>query len=42
MAAGDVTGLIEAAGKGDAAALQTLFARVYDELKQLARKQLAA
>ena len=42
MAAGDVTGLIEAAGKGDAAALQALFARVYDELKQLARKQLAA
>ncbi|HET8942502.1 MAG TPA: ECF-type sigma factor [Rudaea sp.] len=42
MGAGEVTGLIESAGKGDAAALQALFARVYDELKQLARKQLAA
>ena len=42
MAAGEVTELIEAAGKGDAAALQALFAQVYDELKQLARKQLAA
>jgi RNA polymerase sigma factor (TIGR02999 family) len=42
MAAGDVTALIEAAGSGDATAVQALFARVYDELKQLARKQLAA
>ena len=38
---GDVTALIDAAGSGDAAALQALFARVYDELKLLARKQLA-
>ena len=36
MVAGDVTALIEAAGKGDEAALQALLARVYDELKQLA------
>jgi RNA polymerase sigma factor (TIGR02999 family) len=42
MVAGEVTALIEAAGKGDEVALQALFARVYDELKQLARKQLAA
>lgn len=40
--AADVTTLIEAADHGDAAALQSLFARVYDELKFLARKQLAA
>lgn len=38
---GDVTALIEAANGGDAAALQALFTRVYDELKRLARKQLA-
>ncbi len=38
---GDVTALIEAASGGDAVALQTLFARVYDELKRVARKQLA-
>ena len=42
MAGGDVTLLIDAAGSGDAAALKLLFARVYDELKVLARKQLAA
>jgi RNA polymerase sigma factor (TIGR02999 family) len=42
MATGDVTALVEAAGDGDAQALQALFARVYDELKQQARKQLAA
>jgi RNA polymerase sigma factor (TIGR02999 family) len=39
---GEVTGLIEAAGNGDKAALHALFTRVYAELKQLARKQLAA
>jgi len=38
----DVTALIDAAGSGDATALKTLFAKVYDELKVLARKQLAA
>lgn len=37
---GDVTALIDAAGSGDPAALHALFARVYDELKLLARKQL--
>ena len=41
--AGDVTALIEAAsGGGDACALQALFERVYDELKVLARRQLAS
>jgi RNA polymerase sigma factor (TIGR02999 family) len=39
---GDVTALIRAAGNGDASALPALFERVYAELKQLARKQLAA
>jgi RNA polymerase sigma factor (TIGR02999 family) len=37
----DVTALIEAAGSGDAQALQALFGRVYAELKQIAHKQLA-
>jgi len=37
----DVTALIRAAGNGDAEVLKALFARVYVELKQLARKQLA-
>ena len=41
MASGDVTALIDAAGSGDPAALKALFARVYGELKVLARKQLA-
>jgi RNA polymerase sigma factor (TIGR02999 family) len=41
MGAGDVTALIEASNGGDPAARQALFARVYDELKQLAHKQLA-
>ncbi|MFT3790090.1 MAG: ECF-type sigma factor [Rudaea sp.] len=36
-----VTGLIQAANGGDADALRRLFARVYDELKRLARIQLA-
>ena len=40
VAGGDVTALIDAAGSGDATALKALFARVYDELKVLARKQL--
>lgn len=42
MAVGDVTALIEAAETGDAVAVKALFAHVYDELKLLARKQLAA
>jgi len=37
-----ITGLVNAASGGDPAALKALFARVYDELKLLARKQLAA
>ncbi len=39
--ADDVATLIEAANGGDPSAVQPLFARVYDELKVLARKQLA-
>ncbi len=42
MAGSDVTALIQAAGCGDAAALQALFGRVYAELKQMAHFQLAA
>jgi RNA polymerase sigma factor (TIGR02999 family) len=42
MESDDVTALIEAAGSGNADALKALFVRVYDELKLLARKQLAA
>lgn len=42
MAADDVAALIEAAETGDDAAVKALFAHVYDELKVLARKQLAA
>jgi RNA polymerase sigma factor (TIGR02999 family) len=42
VAESDVTALIQAAGSGDAAALQTLFGRVYAELKQMAHFQLAA
>ena len=38
----DVTQLVHAAGSGDAAALRTLFATVYDELKRLAHRQLVA
>lgn len=38
----DVTELVRAAGRGDAAALRALFAAVYDELKRLAHRQLAA
>jgi RNA polymerase sigma factor (TIGR02999 family) len=37
-----VTELIDAANRGDDAAMQALFTRVYGELKQLARRQLAA
>jgi len=40
--ADDVTALIDAANNGDARALQGLFVHVYDELKWLARRQLAA
>lgn len=39
--ADDVETLIDAASGGSAPAVQALFARVYDELKILARKQLA-
>jgi pantothenate kinase len=42
MSTNNVTALIEAAASGDAKAVQALFARVYDELKVLARKQLAS
>jgi RNA polymerase sigma factor (TIGR02999 family) len=42
VAASDVTALIQAAGSGDAAALQAVFGRVYGELKQMAHFQLAA
>lgn len=38
---GDITALVEAANGGDAQALSALFTRVYDELKLLARRQLA-
>ncbi|MBS0583663.1 MAG: sigma-70 family RNA polymerase sigma factor [Proteobacteria bacterium] len=41
MVGGEVTGLLEAVNNGDAQALHALFARVYRELKQLARKRLA-
>jgi len=38
----DVTALLEAANRGDAAALKAAFATVYAELKRLARRQLSA
>jgi RNA polymerase sigma factor (TIGR02999 family) len=38
----DLTGLIRAAGSGDAGALQDLFAAVYADLKRLAHRQLVA
>lgn len=38
---GDVTQLIDAASRGDAAATHALFARVYDELKWIARRRMA-
>jgi RNA polymerase sigma factor (TIGR02999 family) len=38
----DVTALIEAAGDGDAMALQALFGHVYAELKRIAHQQLAS
>ena len=37
----DITELVHAAGGGDRAALQALFAAVYDEIKRLAHRQLA-
>ena len=40
--ASDITALVHAAGEGDRAALKALFAAVYDEIKRLARRQLAA
>ncbi len=40
--ASDITALVHAAGDGDRAALKALFAAVYDEIKRLARRQLAA
>jgi len=42
VAGSDVTALIQAAGSGDATALQALFGRVYAELKQMAHHQLAS
>jgi len=36
-----ITQLVDAAGSGDAAALKRLFGAVYDELKRIARSQLA-
>jgi RNA polymerase sigma factor (TIGR02999 family) len=42
VAGSDVTALIQAAGGGDAVALQALFGRVYAELKQMAHFQLAS
>jgi len=42
MVTDDITQLVEAVGSGDPAALKALFSRVYEELKLLARKQLAA
>jgi len=41
MDVADVTELVHAAGDGDTAALRRLFAAVYEELKRLARGQLA-
>ena len=41
MDVADVTELVHAAGDGDTAALRRLFAAVYEELKRLARSQLA-
>ncbi len=38
----DITGRLGTADAGNEAAVRTLFARVYDELKLLARKQLAS
>jgi RNA polymerase sigma factor (TIGR02999 family) len=38
----DITELVRAAGDGDRGALKTLFDAVYDELKRLAHRQLAA
>lgn len=38
---GEVTRLLQAWAGGDAAALEALWPRVYDELKQLARRQLS-
>lgn len=42
LVADEITRLVQAAGAGDRAAFEALFARVYDELKLLARKQLGA
>ena len=38
----EITALVHAASAGDRAALKALFATVYDELKRLAHRQLAA
>jgi RNA polymerase sigma factor (TIGR02999 family) len=40
--ASDITALVHAAGSGDRAALKSLFAAVYDEIKRLAHRQLAS
>jgi len=39
---GDITALVHAAGDGDRTALRELFAAVYEDLKRLAHRQLAA
>lgn len=40
MGEGDVTALLDAAGSGDRAALERLYAQVYDELRRLAESRL--
>lgn len=42
MSTSDMNDLLNAADSGDAAALEAVFAQVYGELKQIARKQLRA
>lgn len=42
MSTPDMNNLLDAATCGDAAALEAVFTQVYDELKQIARKQLRA
>lgn len=37
----DITAQVRAAGNGDAAAIQSLFTALYDDLKRLAHRQLA-
>lgn len=37
----DITELLDAAGRGDAASMDELYARAYEELRRIARRQLA-